>query len=226
MLQGRNEKNPKIPIGVIDSSAETVRVLENHFKKSEHFELAFAVPTFEKFKWINRQKPKISLLLVEIDLPYQSGLDSLPALKKLLPAVPIVIFTTSDLEVHILQAIRRGAAGYFLKRRPLNVLEEQILEALANNGSLLCTVAARVLIEHFNAPSHAHEKISNIQLTEKEKLVVRYISKGKTYEAVSLESGLKIDSVRYYIKRVYRKLNVNNKVEMLNLAAHLNLDTE
>lgn len=208
----------KIPIALIDNSEASVNAFKKYFENSENFDLLFVVPTFEKFKGLYRQKVPIAFLFLDNDLPYQSGVDSLPALKKLLPNTNIVMYTALYSEAEILTAVRRGAAGYVLKDTELDVLEKQILTVADRDGSLLSPCAAKILLNHFqkSLAKQVDAPSPEISFSRKEALVIRLIAEGKTYQQVGTETGMKIDTVRYYIKKIYRKLNVENKVQMLN----------
>lgn len=56
----------------------------------------------------------------------------------------------------------------------------------------------------------------SIQLKEKEHIIVDYITKGMTYKEISDELGMSIDGVRYYIKRIYKKMGVHNSRQAIN----------
>lgn len=56
----------------------------------------------------------------------------------------------------------------------------------------------------------------SVQLKGKELTVVDCITKGMTYKEISDELGMSIDGVRYYIKRIYKKMGVHNSRQAMN----------
>jgi len=55
------------------------------------------------------------------------------------------------------------------------------------------------------------EKNNYYQLKTKEHTVLQLLAEGKSYEEIADGIDRSIDSVRYYIKSLYKKLNVTNK---------------
>lgn len=66
--------------------------------------------------------PRPDLVLLDLKMPGQSGLEFLEAMKKdvSLRAIPVVVITTSALNADVSEAYRLGAAGYVLKQTDMN----------------------------------------------------------------------------------------------------------
>lgn len=52
-------------------------------------------------------------------------------------------------------------------------------------------------------------------LTGREKEVVQLLSLGLTYEQMAMRMGVSHETVKMHLKNIYRKLNVQNKIEAL-----------
>ena len=52
-------------------------------------------------------------------------------------------------------------------------------------------------------------------LTEREKEVMKLLSKGLTYEKIARLLHISHETVKMHLKNIYRKLNVQNKIEAL-----------
>jgi LuxR family maltose regulon positive regulatory protein len=52
-------------------------------------------------------------------------------------------------------------------------------------------------------------------LTEREKEVMHLLSRGLTYQKISLELSISHETVKMHLKNVYRKLGADNKIEAL-----------
>ena len=52
-------------------------------------------------------------------------------------------------------------------------------------------------------------------LTEREKETVELMSKGLTYKKIALEMDVSHETVKMHLKNIYRKLEVQNKIEAL-----------
>jgi len=55
------------------------------------------------------------------------------------------------------------------------------------------------------------EKNNHYKLNSKERKVLQLLAEGQSYEEIAEGIAKSVDSVRYYIKSLYKKLNVNNK---------------
>lgn len=92
----------------------------------------------EAFRFLRRQgeqfadTPRPDLILLDLKMPDQGGLEFLKAIKKdeNLCAIPVVVVTTSSLEADVLGAYRLGAAGYVLKPADIN----EFIAAIHNLG--------------------------------------------------------------------------------------------
>ena len=62
-----------------------------------------------------------------------------------------------------------------------------------------------------------HYRIINPEevLTPKEKAVLQLLLEGMTLRQIAGELGMKYDSVNFHYKNIYRKLEVNSKIELI-----------
>jgi len=76
--------------------------------------------------------PRPDLILLDLKMPGQGGLECLETIKKdeNLRAIPVVVITTSALEADVINAYRLGAAGYILKPVDIN----EFVAAIHNLG--------------------------------------------------------------------------------------------
>lgn len=73
---------------------------------------------------------KPELVLLDINLPVMSGLDTLARLQELVPDIPVIVVTSQSAITTVREAVRLGAIGYVLKHTPkaetLSMLREAI----------------------------------------------------------------------------------------------------
>src|SRR5437773_4656197 len=55
------------------------------------------------------------VVLLDVNMPKRSGIDAARAIKEQLPSAQVVMFTVSDEESDLFEAIKAGASGYLLK---------------------------------------------------------------------------------------------------------------
>lgn len=72
---------------------------------------------------------------------------------------------------------------------------------------------AKHLVTYFNPKAPKSAKVE--ALTPKEEQVLRLMSEGNTYEEAAALLDMTIDGVRFYIKKIYKKLGVSKRDEAL-----------
>ena len=116
--------------------------------------------------------------------------------------------------------------GYLLKDAPASEIAQHIAELVAG-GSPISPSVARRLLQHF-VPNYKAPRESGPAplaradsapapvinpLSEREHEVLRLIEKGLTYDEIAKTLGITWHTVTGYLRRVYRKLEVNSRGE-------------
>lgn len=201
-------------IAVIEDDQRIRDILTDHFSRSGQVECVLAVDTVEKFLKYHRDFMDIHLILLDVMLYDQSSIPHIHAIRKKEPEAEIIMFTIMDDYDTVFQSLRNGATGYLLKELDMEELESRIVFALQGKGALLSPPVARRIIKHFNPANPNQAEKPEEQLTEKEALVAHLIKEGCSYESIARHLGITIDGVRYHVKKIYRKLEVKNRIEL------------
>ncbi len=163
------------------------------------------------------------VLLVDLQLPDGDGIDLIRAAAQRIPDCDVMVVTIFGDERHVLDSIAAGATGYLLKDMPPAELVEQI-RVLHAGGSPISPIIARQLLTRF-APT-AQTKDSGSPLSEQEIKVLTLSAKGFSYDEIAALMQVSRHTVQTYVKRSYRKLQVNSKVDALSEARRLKLLSE
>jgi len=149
------------------------------------------------------------VILLDIGLPGISGINGIKLIKEKYPEVNIIILTVYENEDKIFSALCEGASGYLIKTTPLNKVKDAILEVLAG-GAPMSPQIARKVVSHFNVNKHIESS-----LTAKEKKIVAGLVDGLSYKMIARSNEISIETVRFHIKNIYKKLHVNCKAEVI-----------
>ncbi len=104
-------------------------------------------------------KLAVNLVLIDWQMPGMNGIELARRLKKLCPALCIVIITAYQLEELPESAITVGANGFLHKTMPLRELAPRLREAHA--GELpLSALAARQLVKRWHPRPRRHSRLS------------------------------------------------------------------
>lgn len=151
------------------------------------------------------------IALVDIDLPGGvNGIEVTKQIKTLVPSCQIIIITVFENTFQVFESLRAGASGYLTKNS--NQLEViSALEQILEGGSPMSPAIARMVVNSF-------QKNTDNPFTEKELEVLGKLVDGKSYKSISQSMGVTIDAIRFHIKNIYLKLQVNSKEEAILMA--------
>lgn len=203
---------PPIYLALIEDDPEVRELLHNYLCQQPELRCVAVAASVEEFL---AELPDLLLLpsvvLLDIGLPGRSGLEALPLLRQKLPQADFLMQTVFDDADRIYQALCRGASGYVLKHTPLAELKAAVLE-VAQGGAPMSRAVARKVLAHFK-PSPTTEPDL---LSAREREVVQGIVDGLGDKQVAARLGLSPDTVRTYVKRIYKKLEVGSRTELAN----------
>lgn len=156
------------------------------------------------------------VVLVDVHLPHQSGIDCVTKLKPVCPKTQFMMCTSLEDTETIFNALKAGANGYITKSTPPAKLLEAIIEVY-KGGSPMSSQIARKVVGSFQqdiAPSNKHLEA----LTKREKEILTLLSKGLRYKEIADQLFVSTETVRTHIRNIYEKLQVNSRTDALNKA--------
>lgn len=150
------------------------------------------------------------ILLLDINLPGMSGIQGIPKLKALMPECDIIMNSVMQDSSSVFHSLQAGASGYIDKEFTLDKIKEAIV-TLSKGGSPMTPAIARMIVEFFNPNKRFDE-----QLTDREKDIAHGIVDGLSYKLIADRHAISIDTVRKHIRKIYKKLQINSKGELIN----------
>ena len=165
----------------------------------------------EALKLLPQQKPDV--VLMDIQLPGQSGIECTAQLKQLLPAVKIIMVTVYGDPERIFKALRAGACGYLLKRCKPEELVAAIRE-VCEGGAPMSREIARHVIAYFQqtpVPPLGAEEIA--ELSPREREILELVAQGFADKEIADKLNVRHGTVRWHLQHVYEKLHVRSRTE-------------
>lgn len=173
------------------------------------YKIAGTYPSVEEaLKKIEGDDPDV--ILLDVELPGISGVESLPKLKKLLPETHILILTVYEQEALIFKALGNGAAGYLTKNTPPEKIIAAIHEVMDGGGPMSANIA-RMVISSF-------KRNESSPLTRRETEILEQIATGKSRKRIADELFIDLETVKSHIKNIYHKLDVHSKADAIKTA--------
>lgn len=156
------------------------------------------------------QKTRPDVVLLDLSMPGQDGLTTIPILKEMLPETRILVLTGFDASHDAYQAIKTGALGYLLK----DATRAQLLQAIrdvANGQASIQPAIAMKVIHEIDHPSQVMYTVD--PLTKREMETLKLISQGYTNEEIAAIMGVHERTVAKYVTAILRKLQLANRTQ-------------
>ncbi|HVW77708.1 MAG TPA: LuxR C-terminal-related transcriptional regulator [Alloacidobacterium sp.] len=207
--------DPLIRILVVDDNRLHTQLLANALKQDDELEVLSS--DLEELK-SNPALSQIDVLLLSSDsheLP-ASGFEVLRAVKASHPAIKAVMLIDSSKAESILEAFRAGARGVLSRHDSLETLSKCIKRVYqgqiwANSQQMGLVVEALS-----SSPGHSTDFGQAVQhLSRREMEVVSCVAQGLTNREIARQLALSEHTVKNYLFRVYDKLGVSSRVELL-----------
>lgn len=159
------------------------------------------------------------LVLMDVQMPGVDGIEATRRIKKILPAVTIVMLTVREDEEKLFEALKNGAQGYLLKNMRSPELIEMARRAIAGEVAIPPRLAGQVL-EEFRRLSQLEprEVYETSELTPRELEVLDQVSQGKTDKEIAVALSLSVHTVKSHLRSILSKLQVSSRKEAAQLA--------
>jgi len=157
---------------------------------------------------------KPDVVLMDINMPGVNGVEAVRILKLKLPATQFLMCTVYEEDEHVFDSLKAGATGYILKKTPPARLLEAITE-IYNGGSPMSSTIARKIMTSFSE-NLVKQPIDD--LTEREKEILKQLTRGMQYKAIASNLSLSVETIRTHIRNIYEKLQVHNRSEAIKKA--------
>ncbi len=150
------------------------------------------------------------IVLVDINLPGQSGIECVRQLKPRLPVTQFAMVTVYEDADRIFQALAVGATGYLLKQTPRAELIAAIRELHAGGSPMSTNIARKVVQSFHRAPAPPSGEAA---LAPRERQVLDELVRGLLYKEIADTLGISMGTLHTYIRRIYEKLHVRSRAQ-------------
>lgn len=158
------------------------------------------------------------VVVLDLDLGPERGIDLIPILQDALPELRIVILTGIHNQAEYLSAIRSGALGVVLKEQAVPTLVEAISFVAAGKAWLDPSLVAQVLEERAVGQVSASDTARIATLTERERAVIQLICESLKNRQIGQRLGISEVTVGHHLTSIFSKLGVTTRLELMNYA--------
>ena len=162
-----------------------------------------------KTEFLEKIKDNIyNLFICDISLPDGSGYDILEIIKEKKLDAKVIILSMHEDKSYIKKALRLGASGYVTKSTAHEEILQAIEKVIVKDEIYLNDKYAKIFYELF-------KEDKEIELSEREKEVGRYIVEGYTLTDIGEKLFLSVKTVDTYKKRLMEKTNTKKRSELV-----------
>lgn len=154
--------------------------------------------------------PEVDVVVLDITLPGQSGIDLLKQLRRDRPDLAILVLSMHPERSFAVRLMRAGANGYV----PKMIAPEELVRAVRTVGTgnrYITPVVAELLASEFS--SEEDGPVHN-RLSERELQVFTRIARGISPAVMANELGLSVKTVSTYRARILEKMNMRSNAEI------------
>jgi NarL family two-component system response regulator LiaR len=156
------------------------------------------------------RKTKPDVILLDMVMPKQDGLATIPKLREIVPDARILVLTSFAESDRVYQTIKAGALGYLLKDATRVQLLQAIRDVAVGQASIHPSVALKVIheIDHPSELMYTTEP-----LTPRELDTVRLIARGLSNQEIANTMSVHERTVAKYVSNILDKLHLANRTQ-------------
>ena len=193
-------------------------VLRKAFHSVRHrFQVvAYASSTVEILTALQHNRPRVIIVSCDLQEGPLSGLRILPEIRRTYPEAKILVVMASSDQELVLDAFRLGAVGVFGRNGPFDLLCKAI-EVISQGQVWANADELHYVLKAFAKSSKPPKLDSAVErrLTVREAAVVRLAIEGLSNREIAQQLALTEHTVKNYLFRVFDKLGVSNRVELV-----------
>ena len=174
---------------------------------------------------VDRSRPDV--VLVDLHVPPGSGIDFLRQSRDRWPDMKTIVLTVEREESLVLEAMNAGASGFVTKDSSLPAILDAA-RRVADGETVVEGLSTGRLIDHFVSLARETERSAEIlgELSPREREVLALLAAGRSNQQIGSALGISARTAATHVANIYRKLQVNNRVDAARAAQRLGLVDE
>lgn len=156
------------------------------------------------------RKTRPDVILLDMVMPRQDGLTTIPFLRAIMPDAKILVLTSFAESDRVYQSIKAGALGYMLKDTTRTQLLQSIRDVACGQASIHPSIAMKVINE-FDHTTPSTQTTEN--LTRREMEALRLIARGLSNQEIANTLVVHERTIAKYVSNILNKLHVANRTQ-------------
>jgi two-component system, NarL family, response regulator NreC len=157
---------------------------------------------------------KPDVILLDVVMPGESGLEALPRLLHERPETKVLILSMEDDPHYVREAFASGASGYVLKEAADNEVVGAIREVARGGRYVHPELGARLIA----AEAAAERRSEDDPLSEREREVLRLLALGHTNQEIAKQLYISVRTAETHRAHIMQKLQLGSRAELVRYA--------
>jgi len=159
------------------------------------------------------------VMLLDISMPDQSGIDTLRTIKQGQPELPILILSGYPAQQYAVNLLKMGANGYLNKECDTDELVKAI-RTVATGRRYVSAAVGEILAQGFD---HDATTALHTELSDREFQVFLRLAKGESVSDIAVKLSLSVKTISTYRTRVMEKMGLQSNSDLTYYALKNNL---
>jgi DNA-binding NarL/FixJ family response regulator len=157
---------------------------------------------------------KPDVILLDVVMPDQTGLDVLPTLVHEHPDAKVLLLSMQDDPRYVQEAFAAGASGYVLKEAADAEVVEAIREVAKGNRYVNAQLGARIVA----AAAEAERRAEADPLSDREREVLRLLALGHTNQEIAKQLYISVRTAETHRSHIMQKLRLRTRADLVRYA--------
>jgi DNA-binding NarL/FixJ family response regulator len=157
---------------------------------------------------------KPDVILMDVVMPDQTGLDVLPQILHELPDTKVLLLSMQDDPRYVREAFAAGASGYVLKEAADAEVVAAVREVARGGRYVNPELGARLVAAEADAARRAEED----PLSEREREVLRLLALGHTNQEIAKTLYISVRTAETHRAHIMQKLGLDSRAELVRYA--------
>jgi two-component system response regulator NreC len=157
---------------------------------------------------------KPDVILLDVVMPDQSGIEIIPTLLKENPDVKVLVLSMQDDPRYVREAFAAGASGYVLKEAADNEVVAAVREVASGGRYVHPELGARLV----SAETEQLRRAEEDPLSERESEVLRLLALGHTNQEIAKQLFISVRTAETHRAHIMQKLRLSSRAELVRYA--------
>lgn len=163
------------------------------------------------------QTVPVDVLILDVVMPDQTGIEVMPEIRKKFPMIKVIIFSGLNDEETIAMALRTGANGFLTKESLQDELESAILSVADGDDYISKSLPSGKLISILKKieENTASPQNTNLDFSVRQIQILKLLAQGLTVKNIADELNISQRTVETHKNRMLKKFGFHSLIELI-----------